>query len=97
MGELLRLRTVRRSAKRWESTFNRARLSQGELRALDAAINLLRWSKLPLPGDIKAVLPPVLTTGCYSHRVDGTSLRVVYRFDDAHGTLDLVSLHRIYV
>lgn len=79
--------------RRWLSTYERANLTIGEARQLNSAIGRLRTAPhLPLPGDGRVSMLPLVEIAYYSHNIDQTSLRLVYDFTDE--TLTLFSLHR---
>jgi hypothetical protein len=94
VGGVVRLRTLRRSDRRWEATFKRAAPSEAEKAALAKAIGDLRRRELPLPGDWEVAMMPIVSWVNYQHAIAGTSRRVTYNFDDGSQVLALISLHR---
>lgn len=82
VGNVLKLRGLR-YRPHFEKAVARLRIAPGGYRArrLAATIGRLRASQvMPCDESAATVIPP--TTWCWSHRVSGTNLELLYDFDD---------------
>lgn len=91
MGKVLVTRAPR-YGRGWELTFRRLQPRPHERTAIAATIGRLRRDSLPMFLDREIFRPPVVMS--WERSVPGTSLIIVYDFDDEQRTLTLLALVR---